>query len=676
MSDEQLIEFLQEHAEFFTTNDVAGTILRRVGWFLVKGLNALIDACKELYDYSFGLVDITSWTGLNGFIEDFDPLIKAFLFLSIMVLGFLILFGKHKQHSLMTSILVFAVVVTSSNYLCSQFNLWAVTFKDAVTAGGGEADGLELVRQNLFDLVYIEERIGLENLNSAEVPPQYPSLSKDQMHFIEIGEGLDYNTEDLSDSAKDILRKRMDFRFGLSRLVEVNNGVAWTDFGNDFYYRYTFHYGIYYLSAAALLILLIGLSYKNTRIVYELFVSRILVTVKSTNMASNKKTVKLLECIRDGYYALCFTAVTLRSYFLFMDYLNGKSISGLAKGILLVFIAFCAVDGANVMEKITGVDAGLSSSVSRMIALYHLAKGGVQNLQHARQTHLMKDQSKSLKELGGRDGLHNPEGKHGEHSNFQKMDQEMGRDGKKDSKKDGDSFRNQKDFQQDGDYFQNQKDSKRDAGQEQGSSGFRDARGGDAYPGEETEQMSLKEEQGQEKQSPGEISMEDISWSGREDGGPEGEDSMSRMDQELNDQSQWESSGIEREPFQENQSQRGTGLSFGDGEEKNMFQRWGEKTGKNNTGRNSGENPWEEHVSPQKRSIPDGATGRESSGKRAIDRFEHKAAANPGNRVQNISTERAGRTTYVGGDGGSEGLKGRKKQRENRGEKDQKTFHK
>ncbi|MDE8707373.1 hypothetical protein PZH31_17755, partial [[Ruminococcus] torques] len=60
--------------------------------------------------------------------------------------------------------------------------------------------------------------------------------------------------------------------------------------------------------------------------------------------------VRILEAIRDGYYALCFTAITLRSFFLFTDYITGRNFGGLERGIMILILAFVVVDGANLMQ--------------------------------------------------------------------------------------------------------------------------------------------------------------------------------------------------------------------------------------------------------------------------------------------------------------------------------------
>lgn len=401
MTEEEIIEFLTENLDYFTTNNIVSTILRSIGWLLVQGFNALIDACSALYDHTFALIDITLWTGLEEFIGEYDPVIKAFLILSLVVLGYMFIFGKEKKNDLIMSALIFAVIFTSSSYLFTTFNSWAVLFKNAVVGSENTTSGYTLVNQNLYDLLYINDQLeGLENMEGDVRPPQYEALDKNDIQMINITETLPDDTDGLSAQSKDILGKRLQYGNVENKLIDVYNGALWTDFANTYYYRYTFDFATYYLTAIAAIIVFIGVSYKNVRIVYELFISRILVTLFSADMSSKKKAVRILESIRDGYYALCFTAITLRSYFLFTDFLvDRNSIGGLARGIILVFLAFCVVDGANIMQQITGVDAGLSSMTGKLIAGFHMVRGATQTVQQARQFGMLKRQSRAMQQM-------------------------------------------------------------------------------------------------------------------------------------------------------------------------------------------------------------------------------------------------------------------------------------
>lgn len=400
MTEEQIADFLKENIDYFVTNDIIITVFRTIGWAIVKLFNSILDFCALLYDKTFGLVDITEWSVVNDFVEEYDPLIKGILILSLVVLGYIYIIGKNKQNDLLISILIFVVVVTSSNYLFSTFNSFAVMFKDAVVGEDGVVDGYVLVNQNLYDLVYIDEQIGLDEMDGSRELPQYPELTENDMRLIDITEVLKDDKEGLTDSAKDILGKRFDYSYSTEKVVDVYNGLLWTDFLSEYYYRYQFNYGTYYLSALAAIIVFLGVSYKNMKIMWELLNSRILATLFSADISSKKKIVKILEGIRDGYYALCFTAITLRCFFIVSDYITDQvRVNGTARGVITLFAAFCVIDGANIMERITGVDAGLSSLTGKLLAGMHMVQGAVMTAQHMRQMAYMKRQTRAMESI-------------------------------------------------------------------------------------------------------------------------------------------------------------------------------------------------------------------------------------------------------------------------------------
>lgn len=388
MSEEQIVQFLQDNADYMVNNDIVIWLFRTIGWWLAKGLSFLIGIGKDLYNYTFGLVDITSWSGVEEWINEFQPLVMAVLTVSLVALGCMYMFGKNKKHNVLYSILLFGVVVTSSTFLFSTFNEWTVTFKDAVVGDSGVADGTELINSNLYDLLYIDDEIGLANM-SDDNRPQYSYLSEEEINYIKMTEVISWDDVDNSDT-KDILKKQLLFKNGgASTLKDVSNGVAWTSIGNDLYFRYKFQYFTYYLDALAIILIFFCLAYKNVRITYELFVGRVLATIKAGDLSSQKKMVKILSCIKDQYFALCFTAITIRSFFIFTDYINGGT-GGFTRGLVTLFIAFCVIDGSNIMQQITGVDAGLSTVTGKILATTHMIQAAAAGINQHRMLSALK----------------------------------------------------------------------------------------------------------------------------------------------------------------------------------------------------------------------------------------------------------------------------------------------
>lgn len=396
MSEEQIIDFLTENIDYFVTNDFVVAIIRTIGWMLVEGVNQLIEVSKTIYNAAFGLIDITKYTGVQNFINEYEPLLQALLAVSLVALGYIYILGKEKRYDLLTSILIFAVVFTSSTHLFSTFNTFTIMFKDAVINGGNDTDGRELIRQNLYDLRYIDQQIGLANMTSTDDIPQYTNFTETDMRMINISEVITDEEERLTEDAKDILSKRLIYMNGGSFLEDVYNGVAMTSFENTYYFRYQFHYGTYFLNAFALILLYFGLGYVNIKIIVELLRSRVLVLLFSADLSSKKKAVRILESIRDGYYALCFTAIELRLYLIMADYINSQtSLHPLAKGILLGFAACTMIGGSSIAEKITGVDAGVTATMQRLMGAAHAARGMTQMAMQAKQLSTLNKMNKA-----------------------------------------------------------------------------------------------------------------------------------------------------------------------------------------------------------------------------------------------------------------------------------------
>ena len=555
MSEAQIIEFLKLNSDFFSTNDIILTAVRTVGWLLVKGLSLLLDCCITLYDWTFGLIDITRWSVLENYLSDYKPLIQAIMMASLVILGFMYMFGKNKKHNVIHSVLILMVVMSASTTIFTELNRFSIAFKDAALSGGSTVNGTELIRTNLYDLYYIDFKIGLENVNSKGKIPQSTSFGKTDVDYIDIGEILDPGTDGLSKNAESILKKRLTpTGNGEYGLIDAKDGVAWTDFGNTYYYRYTFHYGTYYLTAAAAILIYICLAYKNTRVIYEIFVSRILVGLYAANLSSSRKVVKILESIRDSYFALCFTAISLKSYFLFVEYVNSKTeINGLARGIIILFIAWCVIDGANIIEKLTGVDAGLSSMTGKLIAAYHMMRGAGQTVQQARQFHMMKEQRDAMK-------------------NMQATSQGGGTGGSA-----GDSFKNmEQSMEQNGDHNQNSNSTQQMEENVKGADGMENRQGNSfdemSHQNMEqeehgTEQVSRMEEQGTTENltSAGEVTSKEPFSDQEEKPEKNNVNDMHAADQK------------QTNGFESQQTNRKQPFTYE--EPKNMFEKWENKTG-------------------------------------------------------------------------------------------------
>lgn len=561
MSDEQIIQFLQDNIDYMINNDIILWLFRTLGWVVAKGMAMLIGIGKDLYDVTYGLVDVTSWSGMDAWINEFKPLVSIIMVASLAALGAMYMFGKNKKHNVLYSILLFGVIVTSSTYLFSTFNTWAVSFKDGVVGEDGIADGADLINASLYDLLYIDDQIGLKNMTDGN-RPQYSILTDQEIDYIKITEVMDWDDAEDSDT-KDILKKRLQYRAEGSKLQDVSNGVAWTSIGNDLYFRYKFHFATFYLDALAVLLLYFCLAYKNVRITYELLIGRVLVLLKAPDISSSKKLVKLLEAIKDEYIALCFTAITIRSYFVFTEYIKQvvEQTGGneIVKVIISLFVAFCVIDGSNIMQRMTGVDAGLSSMTGKLLAGMHLAQGVANAAYQRRLMHAMNG-SAGEKSSKSKQGKGIEEGDRIGIMQFGKrqknMDQDLSQEGETEQKK-ADHPENAGDAKKMSEEMENQN------GHQGEKNGQPDGAGGAGTA--ETMENDLQSEGGEENSTQ---TQEDETLYGN--GG-----TTEQMDQDLEGHSSFTSGSTKDGMNQQEAMSR-------ENPENNMFQRWKQKQASKN----------------------------------------------------------------------------------------------
>lgn len=375
-------DFYIQNKDYFTNNGIGYNILHDLGWGLIKILKSLVDACQGLYNYCFSLIDITEWDVFTTYIDSFSELLPALLAVSLMALGFMLMHKNDNQKiNIIQSIMFYGLIILSGNAAIIMMNDVVTLGKDAII-GDMTNTSNEIIASNIFDLYYIDQQLGLANMDGT-TPPHYPEMTDFDVDSISINEVTNTDSSHWTTSeASDIASNQLQYVYGgASETVGVYNGFGWNseddaDWFNEFYYRYTVNYLPCIISLVALGVVFVMVSYKAVRIIWEIVNSRLLAYLYSTDFTSSQKVVRILVCIRDSYITLLLTALTIKIFVLFQSYLSDKGGNAIMQGMALLFLAFCTVDGPNIIQQITGIDAGLSSGFAKMAAVYQAARTG------------------------------------------------------------------------------------------------------------------------------------------------------------------------------------------------------------------------------------------------------------------------------------------------------------
>lgn len=380
------INWYKNNASILSNNSVVNDGLRYIGFGLAKITASLADVSKGLYDKTFGMIDITQYEKVNALITKFEPAVIALMCLCLVGLGISYIVLSEKK-PVFRNILLTGLVLTMSIYAFNMANTLVSGFKDDVIGNASSNEPVyEIVDNNIVDLVNIDAKGKIKGLNYRSgkgVITGAGIKTKDDFSALNIVEVLNFDDKDegqklygWSDTFNELLSaKVVKLGSGKYKAMGLNSGILGTNVGNEFYYRYSFDLFPCMLELFAIILLYIALSYKNVRITVELIISRIMALFYSADFGGERLKL-ILFFIRDTYIALLISVVCVKLFAILSGALPMIGITGLAKSIVVIFIAYAVIDGPNLAERILGIDAGLSSSVGRTMAVLGMARLG------------------------------------------------------------------------------------------------------------------------------------------------------------------------------------------------------------------------------------------------------------------------------------------------------------
>ncbi len=374
--------------DIMNNNSIVSSAIRYMVWGFTKILVLFANASETLYDKAFGFIDFTTNPAVNRFIGKFKVVLVALTALSLLYLGLMLILSHEKKPKLMTNICFLIFCVCCSTWFFTEMNALANGFKDGIQ-GTVSATHMtyETIDSHMADLIYLDKKNnGLDHV-SWNTKKEYGAgiRNKKTLDAVNYTEVLNFSSTiyDYHGDTGSILKNKLvtiDPAAGDYKVLPLSNGVGWNsdddaDLFNEFYYRYTFDAVSAWMELIALMLIYLTMSYKCIRIAYELVVARLLAYLYSAELSGGEKIRKILVFIRDSYILLVMTTLCIRIYDLMNAYLQDSGITGITKGIFVLFIAFTVIDGPNLVEKLLGMDVGLRSSTARMLAVGRIAMG-------------------------------------------------------------------------------------------------------------------------------------------------------------------------------------------------------------------------------------------------------------------------------------------------------------
>lgn len=372
VDEKGILKVLMRNNDILAINNIVSSAVRWCGWSLVKGLAWVATNAANLFDNCFKLVDFTKWGPVENFIKAWKPVFVSLVSLSLLFLGIVLIFWHEKKPKFVMNLCLAVLIVSSSGYLIQQLNgFLADDMRSAIVNDNAaeKSKGIvyDMVGSSVFDLIYLDDHIkgGLMNMTKKN-RVTYSDFSEDDMAMIDINEIA--KPDDVKESSKDLMSHRILYRQDNIQVKESYNGIAWTDLLNEYYYRYNIQWFNCILGLCSLILIYVCLAYKVVRIIYEIVIQRVLAVLYSANLSNSQKTLKIMDSIKDSYITLVLVMICLKIYLLAYKFINQTGFSGFTQAMILLFIAFAVIDGPNIIQKLTGIDAGLSSGTGKIMA--------------------------------------------------------------------------------------------------------------------------------------------------------------------------------------------------------------------------------------------------------------------------------------------------------------------
>lgn len=384
---DKYIEIFTKYEEYFSNFSMVTSILRSLGWLILKGLLSAASTLNILVDKAFDFINFLDSDEVIRFFNTVKPFIWTVLLFALVYLAYCYLYAHEKPKGVITNILLFAGTVMILPYMMTQMNQLVTYGKQVLLSNIGE-NRYELLVPYITDLVYLDsidfdsKQIKSGNRNG------FTEKNSENIKYIDINEVVDPGDYDLKNEK--LFKKQVT-----SQIKKGVNELEVTDIKKDkfffkdttpYYYRYHVNFFIAMIYLLALILVMAFSSIKLVQLVYELAAEKIMTPfIAAGDLTGGQKIRKALIGILNAYITILCVLFLQKLFILSTEYINtttwsdSSAANGCIKAVMIVAGALFIIDGPNFFEQIFGVDAGLKSVGQALQSAYYASQmaGGI-----------------------------------------------------------------------------------------------------------------------------------------------------------------------------------------------------------------------------------------------------------------------------------------------------------
>lgn len=360
-------DFYEKWADILSNESIFKTIGRTFLWGLAKLLVWLCNACENLLYLANKTLGFIYSDAVTQFISEWRMVIIGVMIIAVFIFGITMITQKKQDRSKMLSNIAIAMCVlvgitTLIPQLSTRTADWSQSLLDSYSSSSET-----IIQGATTDLYYMDA-----NDFSDEAAEKKNNLSATQIMNINPVEVISPSDDVVN---KDVFSYKLNYDKNGAPIIDNvdDSGFSWN---NDCYYRYTIDYVTIYVTLIATAIVMIFTAFKVVKISFDIIVHQILATIMAAgDWANGQKLKEVIKSLFALFFSVFMCSVMMKLYFMFSAWTSSNIGNGIGRAFLLIFAAFAVIDGPNIVEKLFGVDAGLSSVFRSVSTLFFASRG-------------------------------------------------------------------------------------------------------------------------------------------------------------------------------------------------------------------------------------------------------------------------------------------------------------
>lgn len=375
VKDETVIKLHQKFQEFLHPSNIGIDMMHNLGWSMVNGLAWIMDQLENVTDNALSFFGFFKSAPVKQFIQDFKPLLVVLLAISFMYVGYLLIFQRKFDRSLILINMVLAlfmiIALPHGMNKGVEFTKEAVTvIKKQGTKANDKSTADSIIRKNTYDIALLDAK-GWKKKSNGIV-----NYSSETLRSLSMSSTIDEDFEpkkgkELTEKTQRILETKLSADAdGTATLEDLNTGIL-SKLLPSAYYRFKVSYGpvLWQLLVGSLVLCFI--TYKLLRVSYDFAMNRVIFNfVAVLNFPSWQKIKVVINDVLTSLAIVPVMFINYKMYFWWVDFANHITNNIILQCIAALVGALAVMDGPNVIEKIVGADAGLKSGWKTAAGLF------------------------------------------------------------------------------------------------------------------------------------------------------------------------------------------------------------------------------------------------------------------------------------------------------------------